>query len=391
MPTPDSARAWLMVVAAFIAGFVVFGITYCYGAFLPSITAEFHAGNASASAFFSVAGLVFYMLGPLTGHLSDRFGPRLVVGAGALIMGAGLILTAFIDRLWIGYLTYGAGVGIGAACAYVPTLATVGGWFVERRNAALGTAAAGTGCGMLLVPPLAALLIERFGWRGADIILGIGSGLLVMICAAIVAPAPLTRTAQAAQPLGSMVRTRAFLMMYASWVLATTALFVPLVFLPTFAVKQGIDHVAAAWLLALLGGVSVLGRLGIGTLADRVGTIRLFKIAVLVMAASYLLWLTLPGYGWLVTFVLVLGIGYGVRIALVPGVLIELFGVRNLGALLGVFFTASGVAAVAGPLLASFVVDATGSDQWGIVFALVIGFLGLAAILPLRAASTPRS
>jgi MFS family permease len=102
------------------------------------------------------------------------------------------------------------------------------------------------------------------------------------------------------------------------------------------------------------------------------------------MALSYLLWLVASSYAWLVVFAVVLGLGYGLRIALMPAVLIDLFGVKNLGAILGTFFTASGVSAVLGPLLAGFIVDATGGYQWGIVFALVAGMLGFAAVTPLR-------
>ena len=72
------------------------------------------------------------------------------------------------------------------------------------------------------------------------------------------------------------------------------------------------------------------------------------------------------------------------RIALMPAVLIELFSVQNLGAILGIFFTASGISAVLGPLLAGFIVDATGSYQWGIAFALAAGTLGFAAVALLR-------
>ena len=67
-----------------------------------------------------------------------------------------------------------------------------------------------------------------------------------------------------------------------------------------------------------------------------------------------------------------------------PAVLIELFGVQNLGAILGIFFTASGISAVVGPLLAGLIVDATGSYEWGIAFALAAGTLGFAAVALLR-------
>ena len=89
-------------------------------------------------------------------------------------------------------------------------------------------------------------------------------------------------------------------------------------------------------------------------------------------------------YGWLVAFTLILGIGYGVRIALVPGLLIEFFGLQRLGAMLGIFFTATGVASLLGPLFAGLIIDFTGDVYWGVVFALAMGLLGFLAILPLR-------
>ncbi len=272
---------------------------------------------------------------------------------------------------------------MGAACAYTPTLAVLGGWFVRQRNAALGVAAAGTGCGMLVLPPLAAALIDRFGWRSTSMILGAGCAALLVLAAALVRPPPLAAAGRQ-RSLGRVVRSSEFVMLYASWVLATTALFVPLVFLPAYAAARGATEVAGAALLSLLGGASVLGRLGVGVLAERVGTARLFKASVLLMAASYLLWLAAPSYAWLAAFAATLGVGYGLRIALMPAVLIELFGVQRLGAVLGAFFTASGIAAALGPPLAGLVVDATGSHEWGIVFALAAGALGFAAVAPLR-------
>ena len=381
----NSRRAWLTVAAAFLAGFVVFGITYSFGVFVEPMAAELHASRAATSALFSITGLTFYALGSLTGHLSDRLGPRIVVSTGAVLLGAGLVSTAYIEQMWGGYLTYGIGVGLGAACAYVPTLAIVGGWFAKRRNTALGIAATGTGCGMLIVPPLAASLIEHFGWRNADIILGVGCASLLMICAALTERPPLAPSA-AGHSLYRVVRSRAFVMLYISWVLATAALFVPFVFLPAFALDQGASQVMASALISVLGGMSVVGRLGLGVLGNFVGTLRLFKIATFVMGVSYVMWLTATtAYGGLVVFAAVLGFGYGVRIALMPVVLIELFGMQNLGAVLGVFFTATGISAFLGPPLGGFIVDFTGSYRWVAAFAFAMGLLGFFAVLRLKA------
>jgi len=104
-----------------------------------------------------------------------------MAGLGAAEMGGGLILTGFIGQMWEGYLTYGVGVGIGAARAYMPTLAVLGGWFVRQRNTAFGTAAAGSGCGMLTVPPMSAALIDWCGWCITSVIIGMScAGLLAL-------------------------------------------------------------------------------------------------------------------------------------------------------------------------------------------------------------------
>ena len=380
---PDSPRAWLVVAAAFVAGFVVFGITYSIGVFLEPIAAEFQVSRAAASSLFSITGLVFYFSGPITGRLSDGFGPAIVVGAGALLTGASLVLAGLLDRWWISYIVYGLGVGLGAACAYVPTLALVGGWFERRRTTALGIAAAGTGCGMLVVPPASAALTAEFGWRVAFTVLGVVCAALLAACAAMVAPPPLGGS-NPHRPLHRIVRSRAFVLLYVSWVLATTALFVPFVFLPAFALEQGAGLVAASALLSLFGGASILGRVSIGATSERIGIVALFKISVLIMAASYAVWLAATSYAALAGFAVVLGLAYGVRIALMPGVLIEAFGTQDLGAVLGLFFTATGVAAAIGPILAGTIVDHTGDFRWAVAFALAMGLLGFAAVVALR-------
>ncbi len=173
-------------------------------------------------------------------------------------------------------------------------------------------------------------------------------------------------------------------MLYVSWLLATTALYVPFVFLPSFARDHGTSQVASASLLSLIGGVSITGRLGIGFVADRLGTLRLFQGAVLVMGLSYGIWLAFPGYGWLVVFAIILGISYGARISLMPGVLIEFFGVQNLGGMLGCFSPHRVFRRRSGPLLAGLAVDYTGRYRSSIAFALAMGLLGFVAVAPLK-------
>lgn len=380
----DSRRAWRMAGIAFAVGLFVFGTIYSFGVLLEPLMRELGSNRSATLGLYAISSSVFYFLGPATGWISDRFGPRIVSVVGALVMTAGLAATAFTSSIWMAYLTYGVGLGVGAACIYVPALATLGGWFNRWRTQALSLAAAGTGCGMLALPPFIAILIESMGWRSALLILACLCGLALVTAAVLVEAAPAAAETKPAPPLREALRSRAFVQMYVSWAFGTMALFVALAFLPTFATSRGVDPISASWLISIIGGSSILGRLGIAYVRSPGSVLRLYKGSVLTMAASFSIWLLLSSYGWLVVFAIVLGVAYGVRIALVTPVLIELFGVGRLGTLLGSFFTATGMAALAGPMLASVAIDLASSDTGGIVAAMVMGILGLVFVLPVK-------
>lgn len=374
-----------MAAVAFAVGFIVFGIVYSFGVFLEPIMADLGSGRPATSALYAVASSAFYFLGPATGTLGDRAGPRAITALGAAAMAAGLTATAFVTDITLAYVTYGIGVGIGAACAYIPTFAVIGGWFDKWRTRALSIAAAGTGLGMLVLPPLCAVIIEASGWRTAMLALAAIGGTVLAASAALIRPAPRRPDPPRSEPLGMTLRSAEFARIYVSWVFGTIALFVPLVFLPAFAVSRGSDPVAASWLISIIGGASVLGRLCTGYVAGAGGTLRLYKFAILAMAASYVLWLLFPAYGWLLVFAAVLGIAYGVRIALVAPVLIELFGAGRLGGLLGTFFTGTGIAGLVAPPAATFAIGYWGTDTAGIAVAIALGSIAFLLVLPLKA------
>jgi MFS family permease len=378
----DSPHAWLMAAMAFGACFVVFGIVYSFGAFFNPMAAEFGASRADTSAVFSITACVYNLLGVAAGHLADRFGPRPVMIAGAIAMGLGLVATASIDRLWVGYLTYGAGIGIGVACTYVPMLAVVGGWFLRRRNSALGIAVSGIGCGTLAIAPLAAALIERFGWRESDVIMGLG-GAAILLAIALVADAPPEPAVTGPFTLSRAARTPSFVLLYVASVLSSIAIYVPFVYLPEFAHSRGASEVGAAALVGFIGAASIAGRLGLGTMADRVGIISLYKASVLVLGLSYLLWIESQSYAMLAAFAIIMGAAYGGMVALSPAVVAQLFGVRGLGAMLGALYTSSAVSALAGPPLAGMIIDRTGSYLWAAALAGISGVVGFIVLLPL--------
>ena len=375
-----SARAWLVVAGGFVSTFTVFGVAYSFGAFFEGMATDFDASSSATSLVFSITAFLYFLLGAVSGRVADRIGPRPVLLFGAVALSGGLFATSRVESLALGYVTYGVGVGLAVACGYVPIVSTVGAWFDERRALALGVTVAGIGVGTLVASPLAGALIADRGWRNTYVVFGVASLVLMLVAAALVAPPPQT-THPEPGGLRRSVRTDAFVALYVSGLLLSLALFVPFVFLPSFARAQGIPDVTAAGLVGVIGGASVVGRLGLGSVADRVGSVRTYQACFGVMGASFGVWLLTSSLPWLVVFAIVMGVSYGGFIALSPAVTAELFGVRGLGGLLGLSYTAAAVGGLLGPPIAGALIDATGGYRWAIGFAMTLGLLAFVVTL----------
>ncbi len=378
----DSAQAWLVVAATFLATFTVFGVVYSFGAFFRSMETDFDIGKGATALMFAITTAWYFALGLFSGRIADRVGPRPVLVTAAVFLGGGLLATSRVNSIWAGYVTYGIGVGTAVACAYVPMVSTVGGWFLKRRTAALGVSVAGIGVGTLVVVPLANRLIDAYGWRTAYVIMGIaGFGLLLV--ASIGAKRPPVSVAQEPPDLRRIIRDRGFQLLYVSNLLVTVSLFVPFVFMKPYAEDQGIAGGTAATIVGVIGASSVIGRLGLGALGARLGAVRLMQISFAVLSASFLLWIIAgDSVPMLFVFGVVMGVGYGGFIALAPAVAALLFGTRGLGGILGALYTAAGIGGLIGPPLAGALIDGF-SYRVAIVTAMVIAGLSTAVLFAL--------
>lgn len=377
----DSKRAWLVVVATFLSSFVTLGLAYSFGAFFTEMAEEFDANRAATSVMFGLTTFAFFWLSLITGRLADRYGPRIVLLFGAGFLLVGLLATSRAQSLTLGYLTYGIGVGVAAATGYIPMVAAVGGWFERHRATAVGLAVAGIGAGTLVMSPTSAALIERYGWRDTFVIYAIVGPAVMVVAAMFVASPPghvIGQPSRSREALGSPVFRR----LQISALCSGLALFVPFVFVGQYASERGVGSVAAAVLIGLLGGASVLARIGFGSAVRRFGSVRLYRACFALLGTSFLLWLVAgSSYGVLVAFVLVLGIGYGGFVALSTIVVAERFGVAGLGSILGVFYTTQGLGGLVGPPVAGAAIDAFDA-YWPVI--VVCGLLEAAAFMLIR-------
>jgi MFS family permease len=392
---PRIFYGWFVVAGTFAVTFVGFGCAYTFSAFLPSLQHDFAASRGSISLVFSLAGFLYFALGMVSGPLADRFGPRRLAVAGMLLTGLGLALASQARSLIEVYAAYGLGVGLGIGTSYVPVLGAMQQWFVRQRGLASGLGVAGIGVGTLVMPPVAAALIEAVGWREAYLVLGIfaasvGAGLALLIendpRDRGLGPDgdPLQPGAEAkglsAASLGEAMGSRRFLGLCAACLIGSFGVFVPFVHLVPYALDHGVAPSAAVLLLGAIGVGSTAGRFFLGGLADRLG--RSFSLLLMVagMALAFAVWLMATSLWPLAAFALLFGLFYGGWVALMPAVVADYFPGRNIGGVLGILSLSIAFGTLIGPSAAGFAFDFSRSYTVPIL-ASAASYVAAAALL----------
>ena len=400
---PRLFYGWWVVAAAFAIMFLGFGSAYTFSAFLDQLQRDFGASRGSVSLVFSLAGFLYLGLGVVSGPLADRFGSRPFAVIGMVLLGVGLALASVARNLIEVYAAYSLGVGLGLGCAYVPAIGAVQRWFVRRRGFASGLAVAGIGLGTLVMPPLASLLIDALGWRGAYLVLGavallFGGGMALLIendpRGRGLNPDGDEQAGQTAQAGGASVRdairSGRFISLYAACLICSFGVFVPFVHLVPFARDHGIAASMAALLLGVIGIGSTAGRFFLGTIADRMGRERSLLMMFVGMAASFSIWAFSANVWSLAGFAFVYGVFYGGWVAVLPAVVMDYFGGRNVSGIIGVLYTSAAIGTLIGPSAAGFAFDLSHSYELPIIASAATNVVAavIVALMP-RAASQP--
>jgi MFS family permease len=392
---PRIFYGWFVVLAAFAVTFVGFGSAYTFSAFVESLQREFGASRGSVSLVFSLAGFLYFGLGIVSGPLADRFGSRRLAVGGMILTGLGLAAASAARNLLEVYAAYGLGVGLGVGCAYVPTIGAVQRWFVRRRGFASGLAVSGIGVGTLVMPPLAALLIDMLGWRGAYLALGVLAASLGGGLALLVENDPRDRglgrdgdrpqlSDQPARPEGTSVsdaiRSRRFISLYAACLICSFGVFVPFVHLVPYARDHGVAPASAVLLLGVIGIGSTAGRFFLGGLADRIGRQLSLLLMFIGMALALAIWVIAMNVWTLAAFAFIFGVFYGGWVAVLPAVVMDYFGGRNVSGLIGILYTSVAFGTLIGPSAAGFAFDLTHSYTLPILASIGANIIAAAIV-----------
>jgi len=362
---------------------------YTFGVFLRPLTMEFGWERGALSLASSIAGLVMGLLAIASGRLSDRYGPRILVTFGGLILGAGFLLMTQINSLVHVYIFWGLFTGIAASCSVVPILATIPRWFTRKRGIAISIPATGFGLGAIVSPLLAQWLISAYGWRQPFLILGITAWAIIIPMAQLMKQSPEKMGLKpygageeaedrgpagsaAGLSLGQALKTGRF------WLLALIQFFwfycltTLVVHITPHAADIGTPEIVAASILSFLAGSSVIGRFSMGFISDKIGS-RLALGLCLILSMLALVWLLFARETWaLYLFAVPFGLAYGGIIPLLTVVPSELFGVKSLGTILGAFMLFSTIGSAFGAPIAGYIFDTTGSYRLALVILVII-------------------
>jgi MFS family permease len=370
---PPSVRRWQIVAALFVVTYCISTPLAAYGVFLPVLAEQFGWSRGAISAALSVNLLVGGVAGFAVGALADRRGPRLLLVVTVTLSGAAFALVSVVGALWQLYLLVGLLGGIGMSSFYLLSTATVTHWFDERRGLALALVLVGFNLGYITGGPLAAWLIIKMGWRAAYWLLGGGCGLL-SFCAAITVRLPrpaeqrdLLRAPPGPASGGPGMTLRQSLSdprqwgLNLSWLLLGGLAIMISVHAVPFARDRGVSLADASFALTAYGIGSAAGRLISGFVSDRVGTRTTIGAAYVLEMVALVTLLWFPSRGALLTSLVVFGAGFAASDTMVVKVIPEVFGLRAIGAIMGVLALGWRLGAAIGPAAAGFLYDLTGS------------------------------
>lgn len=384
---------YFIVAACFFIFFILGGVTFSFGVFFKPMLSEFGWTRAATSGAFSLNMILGGVFGILGGRLTDRFGPRLVITGGGLLICLGYLLMSQVNAIWQIYLFLGMLAGIGMGGMAIPMMSTIARWFTKGRGLATGIVSSGVGVGIIIMPPIANLLITSYSWRTSYLILGIMVIVFIGIPAQFIRRAALqntsvTRDADALETDRPHLPAREFSLQEALhtpqfWMISIMSLFflfcmqTAMVHIVAHATDINISAIAAATILSAIGFVNLGGTIAMGGLGDRIGSRKAMIIIFTLISLSFLIVIFARELWMLYLFAVVFGLSYGGFVAMQSPMVVDLFGLKALGTIFGLVMFAANIGGASGPLAAGRIFDVSGNYQWAFILCAFLGLTGL--------------
>jgi MFS family permease len=389
---------WVVVGAGAMMTCIGFGAMLSLAVFLQPISDAMGWSRSGVSAAATIDFLCMGFAAFFWGALSDRFGTRIVVLAGSLLLGAGLVAASQATSLWQFQLSFGVLIGIAAGSFYAPMVAVASAWIEHHRSLAVALVSAGMGVAPLTVAPSASWLITTYDWRIAMLVIGIASWALLIPASLLVRPAPQaaapSTTGGATAPevqwtAAQAFRTPQFITLALAHFACCAAHSGPIFHMVSYAMICGIAPLTAVTVYSLAGFSGLGGRLLLGAMADRVGAKPVLVGGLFVQALSVAAYLAVGQLGEFYALSVVFGLAYGGVMPLYAVLVREYFGARIMGTVFGAVSAFASLGMALGPLAGGWVFDTFHAYSWLYVGSFGIGLAAVAVALSFPSAKRP--
>ena len=392
---------WLQLVLGLVCMMAISSPQYVWALFTKPLTDSLGVSLAEVQVTFSLLIVLQTFLSPWQGFLIDRFGPRILLSAGAILTGLSWALAADATTVTGLYLSYGVLGGIGTGIIYVGTVCHVAQWFPDRRGLATGLVAAGYGFGAILTTFPISHIIRASNYRHALLDFGVILGVVGLLSAQglrrpeggweaaqleLTPAAPSHKRAFRSFTPAEMLKTPIFWLMFVMMMMMSTSGLMVVSQMGAFTRDFGMADVLVFGFAALPLALSIdrfangLTRPFFGWISDRIGRENTMVIAFALEGLAMTIWLLTRKDA--ATFVLMSGVvffGWGEIFSLFPSTLTDTYGSKHATSNYGLLYTAQGVGSVLGGPIAALLHQATGS--WIPVFEVIIAMNFATAIL----------
>jgi MFS family permease len=389
---------WIVVGAGAMMTCVGFGAMLSLAVFLQPISTAMGWSRSGVSAAATIDFLCMGFAAFFWGALSDRFGTRIVVLAGSVLLGTGLIAASQATSLWQFQLAFGVLIGIAAGSFYAPMVAVASAWIEDHRSLAVALVSAGMGVAPLTIAPTASWLITTYDWRIAMLVIGIASWALLIPASLLVRPAPkpaahsagTTITPDTQWTVAQALRTPQFITLALAHFACCAAHSGPIFHMVSYAMICGIAPLTAVTVYSLAGFSGLGGRLLLGALADRLGAKPVLVGGLFVQAMSVATYLAVAQLGEFYALSVIFGLAYGGVMPLYAVLVREYFGARIMGSVFGAVSAFASLGMALGPLAGGWVFDTFQTYNWLYVGSFGIGIAAVAVALSFPSAKRPR-
>lgn len=376
---------WVIVAAGSLLGCVAIGSLFSLAVFLQPMSEATGWSRTGISTTMTIDFLVMGVAAFGWGALTDRFGPRIVVVSGTLLLGLGLVLASRAASLLQFQLIYGIVVGVAAGAVFAPMIATVTGWFDRRRSLAVSLVSAGMGVAPMTVAPFAQWLIQSYDWRTSFLIIGIVSWVLLVPAALLVRAAPTAEQGAPGAPaeggegltVGRALRTPQFIVLSLTFFFCCAAHSGPIFHVVSYALACGLPAMTAVTIYSAEGIAGLAGRLLFGVLGDRYGARRIVVLGLMVQAIGAGAYYFARSAGEFYAVAILFGMAYGGVMPLYAVIAREYFPMRIMGTVFGGAAMISSLGMALGPAAGGWLFDNFGG--YGLLYVGSFG-VGLAAV-----------